>query len=179
MNPEEGNLRPQLLDRFGLCVEVGGVMHTDERVEIIKRRLEYEEDPESFIEKFETNTKELQLRIKESQKILYNVKIEGDKIELIADMCIGMGVDGHRGDISMVKTAKTIAAFNLREFVDDNDIKEAAKLVLIHRMKKNPFKERAFDNQNLSEIINKHTQEREVNRKIQAIDEHKNDKKKF
>ncbi|MBZ9570233.1 ATP-binding protein [Methanobrevibacter sp. TMH8] len=130
MNPEEGELRGQLSDRIGLEIEVEGIGNIDDRILIMKRREEFEMDPASFIAKFDDEQKELQNRIIEAQKLLNNVEIDSTSLEIIARITLELGAEGHRSDISILKTSKTIAAFNNHLKVDDNDLEEAISLVL-------------------------------------------------
>ncbi|MFA5330833.1 MAG: putative cobaltochelatase [Methanoregula sp.] len=158
MNPEEGELRPQLLDRFGLCVEIVGIHDADTRVDVIKRRGAYDEDPEKFIAAWETKEQELKSRIIQAQKLLPQVVISDEMLRMIAQICIDMAVDGHRADITMAKTAATIAAYNTRSEVNKDDVREAAALVLSHRMRRRPFSEQQMDKQKMEESIKKSQQ---------------------
>ncbi|MBN1165927.1 MAG: putative cobaltochelatase [Methanospirillaceae archaeon] len=156
MNPEEGDLRPQLLDRFGLCVDITGIMDPVIRMEVVKRRLLYESDTVSFLAAYAAFDADIHDRIIEAKKQLCSVNIPDEMLEMIVGICIDMGVDGHRADITMVKTAKTIAAYASRDVVIEDDVREAAELVLPHRMKRRPFSEESFDKERLEESINKH-----------------------
>jgi len=153
MNPEEGDLRPQLLDRFGLAVDVAGERNIDQRIKVIERRLEYENDPGAFSAKYEKRQQELCEQIAQAKMILKQVKFDEKTLELAAKISIEMGVDGHRADISMIKTAMTVAAYNLREEVEEEDLLEAAELVLPHRMRRKPFEEGVMDFTKVLEII--------------------------
>ncbi|MGO5091487.1 putative cobaltochelatase [Clostridium sp. LCP25S3_F10] len=133
MNPEEGDLRPQLLDRFGLCVEIEGSKDVFERVKIIKRREEFDKDPLKFKDKWETKERELSKKIEYAREILSDVSISEENINLIASLCSKAFVSGHRADIIMERTSRTIAAFNGKKRVSEEDIYEAAELVLLHR----------------------------------------------
>lgn len=141
MNPEEGDLRPQLLDRFGLCVEVGGIKNIDMRIEVIKRRREFEESPRDFVGKWKDEDLKIQKAIINAQKILSEVTISDLMLKIIAQIAIDLNVDGHRADIIMEKTSKALAAFYGEVEVRDSHIREAVKMVLPHRMRKNPFEE--------------------------------------
>ena len=145
MNPEEGDIRPQLLDRFGLSVVVTGEHKPDLRVEVIKRRLAYELDADSFIKKFQAEQEALAEKILAAQKILEEVSISDKLLELVAGLAIELDVDGHRADITVIKTALTIAAYEGRREVKLSDLKQAAKLVLPHRMRRRPFEEGELD----------------------------------
>ncbi|MDI6730432.1 MAG: putative cobaltochelatase [Candidatus Altarchaeum sp.] len=154
MNPEEGELRQQLLDRFGLQVDVVGVKDVDERVRIIKTVEEFRYNPYEFIEKYKTKQDELKIKILDARKLLKNIEISDKLLKKIAKLCIELGVDGHRADILIASTAKTIAAYNMKNKVDEKDIKEAADLVLPHRMRKQPFQELEPIENKIDEIMN-------------------------
>ncbi len=139
MNPEEGELRPQLLDRFGLCVNVGGISSVRERVQVMERRMLFDKDPQGFIVHWQEQSGELAEKIAAAQKLLRQVEISGGLLEEVARTCIEVGVDGHRGDIIMLKTAKTLAAFAGRGEVESEDIRQAAELVLPHRIRRQPL----------------------------------------
>lgn len=154
MNPEEGDLRPQLLDRFGLVVDVIGERETSKRVEVIKRRLDFEAEPEKFIKKYLAEEEELKNRIENSKKILKNIKCSDEIYELAAKISIALNVDGHRADIAVVKTAITIAAFENREEVIKEDMLRAAVLALPHRMRKTPFEDGILDKDQIEKLVN-------------------------
>ncbi|WP_157198802.1 ATP-binding protein [Methanocaldococcus infernus] len=154
MNPEEGELRPQILDRFGLMVEVEGLRDIKERVEVIKRVEEFNENPEAFYKRFEEEQKKLKERIIKAREILKNVKIKDDLLELISKICLELGIQTSRADITVVRTAKAIAAFNGREYVTLDDIKEACELALPHRMRRKPFEPPRLEKERIEEIIN-------------------------
>ena len=154
MNPEEGDLRPQLLDRFALCVSIEGIADPKARVEIIKRRAAYEDDPFQFIAEAEEEQNAVRQKIIEAQKILPDAEISDEMLELIADISLQMGVDGHRADIVMMKTAKTLAAYYQRKEVTEEDVKEAAELVLLHRMRRKPFQDTGLNEDKLLAVIN-------------------------
>ena len=155
MNPEEGELRPQLLDRFGLCVDIEGIHDADTRVEVIRRRQNYDDTPEEFIRFYESQEQELRDRIVRAREILPDVSISDDMLKMIAQICIDMGVDGHRADITMMKAAATIAAYHGRNSVDADDVREAAALVLPHRMRRRPFSEQQMDKKRMEQSIQK------------------------
>jgi len=159
MNPEEGELRPQLLDRFGLCVEIVGIHDADTRVEVIRRREAYDKSPEKFLEIWQAPEQDLRDRIVLARKLLHLVTVSDDMLRMIAQICIDMAVDGHRADITMMKTASTIAAYNDRTEVNEDDVREAAALVLSHRMRRRPFSEQQMDNQKMEQSIKKSQKE--------------------
>jgi len=139
MNPEEGDLRPQLLDRFGMTIDVTGELDLEKRVEVIKRRLAFEENAEEFVMQFQEEHKQIVAKIKEAQQLLPKVKVLDKMLELTAEITLDLGVDGHRADITMIKTASTIAAYDGVDEVKREHILEAAELVLPHRMRRLPF----------------------------------------
>lgn len=139
MNPEEGELRPQLLDRFGLCVHVEGLKDPESRVAVMERRIAFDEDPEGFCKAWEEESRLLVERIERARKLYPEVVVPRHILFDIASCCLEAGVDGHRADIIMLKTVKTIAAFEGRTEVMPKDIEEAAELVLPHRIRKQPF----------------------------------------
>ncbi len=175
MNPEEGELRPQLLDRFGLCVDIKGIMDVARRVELIKYRLSYETDPEAFAAGWQATESELCGQILLAQKLLSEVRISDDMLELISQICVDMGVDGHRADITMMKTSITLAAFNGRTEVLEEDVKEAAELVLPHRMRRKPFDNPSDKQDKLNESLEKQREkqkEKEKNKSQPQKKEH-------
>lgn len=153
MNPEEGELRPQLLDRFGLCVNIAGVTDPELRVEIIKRRAAFEENPQEFIRKWEKEEEKLRQQIVTAKELLPRVEISEEILYLIAKIAIEMGVDGHRADLVMMKAAKTMAALAGRTQVTEEDVKESANLALLHRMRRKPFQEMEMDREKLQVIM--------------------------
>ncbi|MBT0159906.1 putative cobaltochelatase [Candidatus Bathyarchaeota archaeon A05DMB-2] len=158
MNPEEGELRPQLLDRFALSVEVKGIPYREARAEIVRRRIAFENNPTSFFAEYRSNQEQLRRKIVEASKLLSNVKLSDEMLDLITQICIDVGVDGHRADITMYKTACTIAAFKGRTEVIEEDVKEAAELALPHRRRRQPFEEPKLEQQQLQETIQKWNQ---------------------
>lgn len=145
MNPEEGDIRPQLLDRFGLSVTVTGEHEPAQRVEVIKRRLAYEQDPAAFSAGYRQEQTELGEAIIAARRLLPQVTAADELLLLVANMSIKLAVDGHRADITVIKTALTLAAFAGRTEVLPEDIKRAARLALPHRMRRRPFETAALD----------------------------------
>jgi len=130
MNPEEGELRGQLSDRIGLEIGSEGIADISDRILIMKRRESFERDPISFITKFQDEEKELQKKITDAREIFPNVRISDDYIEIIARITRNLGSEGHRNDIAILKTAKTIAAFDGQWKVELGHVEEAILLVL-------------------------------------------------
>lgn len=161
MNPEEGDLRPQFLDRFGLCVDIEGIKDCNTRVEVIRRRYLYDSNPELFESEWKFQEQEIREKILTAKKIFPSVSISEEMIHLIAQICIDMAVDGHRADIIMLKTAKTISAFHGRTETTEDDVREAAELVLNHRMHSHPMSDQQMDKDKIDESIQKSQQKRE------------------
>ncbi len=153
MTPEEGDIRPQLLDRFALSVYVAGEKDLDKRAEVIKRRLEYEDDPEEFIKKWEEEQQNEVHRIQRAMKLLPQVTTSNEILRMAAQISITLGVDGHRADIVLIKTAETLAAVAGHTEVTKEDLREAAHLALPHRMRRRPFEEQKLDWENVDKVI--------------------------
>lgn len=143
MNPEEGELRPQLLDRFSLSVTVERITSVKDRIEIVKRNMEFEADPEKFYEKYLPLQKELRDRIGKARNVLKEVVIPENLLEGISQACLDLKVDGLRPDIVIAKAALALAAFENRTEVALNDILVAAELALSHRTREGGFLEPA------------------------------------
>jgi Mg-chelatase subunit ChlI len=141
MNPEEGDLRPQLLDRFALCVDVRSVLDAQARMAIMERNLFFEQDPEGFYEEWRPQEVALAQRIEDARHLLPEVHYTREDMSTIAEMMAGLGVDGHRGDLVILKTAIAHAAWEGRRHITDRDIMLAAELALPHRLKRRPFDE--------------------------------------
>ena len=155
MNPEEGNLRPQLLDRFGLSVDVERIENVDQRVLIVKYVEDFQKDPNYFYSKFEKKQKDLRNKIVKARKSLNLVQISEEDLKKIAQLCIDFQTDGHRADITITRTAKTVATFNDRTVVNEDDIKIAAKLSLNHRLRRLPFEDQTFNEKDLEDMFEK------------------------
>jgi magnesium chelatase subunit D len=153
MNPEEGELRPQLLDRFGVTVEVSGNLDMDERVEIVRRRLRYESDPEDFATEWATADRELSRSIEEARGGLPAVHLPEETLHKIAAVCTHLGVDGLRGDLVTAKAARALAAWEARGVVATEDVRRAALLALPHRRRRSPFEETGIDPEELESLL--------------------------
>ncbi|MFH1153881.1 MAG: ATP-binding protein [Pseudomonadota bacterium] len=151
MNPEEGELRPQLLDRFGLCVTITGIEDIDARVDVMERRALFEADPEAFLRQWENASAKLRTKIENAIDLLPEVTVERSLLMEIARYCLKVGVDGHRGDIVILKTARTLAAYHGRTRILEEDIDAAAKLALPHRIRRQPLQDMIADPGNLPE----------------------------
>lgn len=141
MNPEEGELRPQLLDRFGLCVNIEGIHTAEDRVAIMERRAAFDLDPEGFADRWIAESEALADRLLIARSLYPQVEVARPLLFEIAQTCLEVGVDGHRGDIIMLKTAKTLAALEGRTKVESADITTSAELVLPHRVRRQPLME--------------------------------------
>jgi len=153
MNPEEGELRPQLLDRFGLCVHIEGIADLEQRVEVVKRRASYDEDPAGFQKTWEEEEEKLRKSVVRAKKLLNQVTVSDDMLYLIARIAIDMNVDGHRADIIMMKASKTLAALNGRREVLEEDVQSAADMALQHRMRRKPFQKPGVEEEKIAGII--------------------------
>ncbi|WP_406657148.1 AAA family ATPase [Methanolobus sp. ZRKC2] len=153
MNPEEGDLRPQLLDRFGLAVDVVGEQDLKQRKEIIKRRLAFESDPDVFIADSLDEQAKLTNRILEARQKLPGIVPDEETLGMAVDIALHLGVDGHRADLTLVKTAVAVAAFDGKEQVGKEHIIRAARLALPHRMRRRPFEEGYLDMKELESWI--------------------------
>ena len=153
MNPEEGELRPQLLDRFGLCVNITGLKDLKDRIEVVRRRAEFDENPKKFIEKWKSEMDKLRERIIKAKELLPKVSISEEMLKKIIELSLKVGVDGHRSDLIMMKAAKTYAAYRGRIEVLPEDIKDAAELALPHRVRRKPFQELFLDKKLIEEHL--------------------------
>ncbi|MEU2873128.1 putative cobaltochelatase [Streptomyces olivoreticuli] len=153
MNPEEGELRPQLLDRFGLTVEVAASRETEERVEVVRRRLAYDEDPAAFAAKWAAEEETLRERIAAARALLPDVRLGDGALRRIAAVCAGFEVDGMRADIVTARTATALAAWAGRTDVTAEDVRQAALLSLPHRRRRAPFDAPGLDEDKLDEIL--------------------------
>jgi magnesium chelatase subunit D len=141
MNPEEGELRPQLLDRFGVAVEVASSLVPGERAEVIRRRLRYEADPEGFAGEWFDSDADLARWVGETRDRLRSVRLSEGVLLKIAALCAELGVDGLRGDIVVAKTAQALAAWEDRQEILAEDVRRAALLALSHRRRRGPFEQ--------------------------------------
>ena len=140
MNPEEGDLRPQLLDRFAFSVEIHGILDPRQRVEIMRRNIAFEADPEAFREEWQLQEEELSRQIQHGRELVDGVRYTSRDLLTIADLTSSMEVDGHRSDLVILKSARAQAAFEGRDRVTPRDIALAAELALPHRVKSGPFR---------------------------------------
>ncbi|MFI6339998.1 putative cobaltochelatase [Streptomyces sp. NPDC050535] len=153
MNPEEGELRPQLLDRFGLTVEVAASREPDQRVEVVRRRLAYDDDPEGFAARWADEESAVRARIVAARALLPSVRLGDGALRQIAATCAAFEVDGMRADIVMARTATALAAWAGRTEVLAEDVRQAALLALPHRRRRNPFDAPGIDEDKLDETL--------------------------
>ncbi|MFD9393605.1 putative cobaltochelatase [Streptomyces sp. NPDC060000] len=153
MNPEEGELRPQLLDRFGLTVEVAASREPDQRVEVVRRRLAYDDDPEGFAARWADEESAVRGRITAARALLPSVRLGDGALRQIAATCAAFEVDGMRADIVMARTAVALAAWAGRTDVLAEDVRQAALLALPHRRRRNPFDAPGLDEDKLDETL--------------------------
>ncbi len=153
MNPEEGELRPQLLDRFGLCVDVTGVREPEARVEIVRRRRAFEEDPRSFAREWTQGEQDVSALIKGARLRLAGTSLSDEVLYAIANLALTAGVDGHRADQVMARAAVALAAIDGRPEASLEDVAKAAPLVLAHRMRRTLFDEPRLDSTALSALV--------------------------
>ena len=154
MNPEEGDLRPQLLDRFGLSVDVKGDRDPAIRKEVVKRRIAFENDPKGYTESCADESENLRESIMFARKHLKEVRVDDEIYDAIVNITSHFEIDGHRADITLIRAAKANAAFHRRAMVIKNDIRDVAHLVLAHRMRRRPFEESVLDEEELESCLN-------------------------
>lgn len=159
MNPEEGELRPQLLDRFGLTVEVAASRETDLRVEVVRRRLAYDDDPAAFAARWADEEGALRARIVAARALLPHVRLGDGALRQIAATCAAFEVDGMRADIVMARTATALAAWAGRNDVLAEDVRQAALLALPHRRRRNPFDAPGLDEDKLDDTLEQNSSE--------------------
>ncbi|WP_406345159.1 putative cobaltochelatase [Streptomyces sp. NBC_00648] len=153
MNPEEGELRPQLLDRFGLTVEVKASREPDQRVEVVRRRLAYDDAPAAFAARWDDEESSVRARIIAARALLPEVRLGDAALRQIAATCAAFEVDGMRADIVMARTATALAAWAGRTDVLAEDVRQAALLALPHRRRRNPFDAPGLDEDKLDDTL--------------------------
>jgi magnesium chelatase subunit I len=152
MNPEEGELRPQLLDRFGLCVDVEGIRDLDLRVEIVEQRAAWEDDPAGFFERHSSGEGEVRSRIAEGISTFPEVSLPRSILRLIAQLSIALEVDGHRSDLVCARAAQAKAAYDSTGEVELSHVTDVAQMVFSHRLRVVPF---GKGGPNLGDVINR------------------------
>ncbi|MDH3600435.1 MAG: putative cobaltochelatase [Candidatus Tectomicrobia bacterium] len=156
MNPEEGELRPQLLDRFGLAVDVEAERDVNARTEVVRRRIAFDQDPEAFQARWSEAETAEQQRLVAARQLLPQVHLDDALLTLIAGICTDFGVDGMRADIVMYRAAVALAAYEGRTDVIEDDVRRVARLVLPHRRRRQPFDQPNVDDQELDESLERH-----------------------
>lgn len=153
MNPEEGELRPQLLDRFGICVDVKGLINPTARAAIVSNRLAYEGHAEAFLAAHQQAEAELKQRLQQARVLLPEVQVSDAALELAVHLAVALGAEGHRADLVTVRGACALAALEGRRAVESADIKRAARFALRHRLRRHPLEEDELDPAQLTEQI--------------------------
>ncbi|MEV7628245.1 VWA domain-containing protein [Actinoplanes sp. NPDC089786] len=154
MNPEEGEPRPQLVDRFGLVVTVAAPRDARQRAEVVRRRLAYEADPAGFAARFASSDAELAVRIASARARSASVVLPDAELDRIARVCLAYGVDGMRADIVVARCAVALAAWHERSVVTADDVRDAARLALPHRRRKDPLDPTGSDEERLEDALN-------------------------
>ncbi|RVW09816.1 VWA domain-containing protein [Prescottella agglutinans] len=155
MNPEEGELRPQLLDRFGLAVDVAASRDVDIRMAVVRRRLDYERDPDAFAARYADEDADLARRIAAARATVDAVELSDTELRRIASVCASFDVEGMRADLVLARTATAHAAWRGADSVAEEDVRVAAELTLPHRRRRDPFDEPGLDPQQLDDAMDK------------------------
>ncbi|WP_235916189.1 magnesium chelatase subunit D family protein [Antrihabitans cavernicola] len=153
MNPEEGELRPQLLDRFGLTVDVAASRDIDVRMAVVRRRLDYERDPQAFGEQYADQDRQLAQQIIAARDLVDAVELDDIELRRIAALCAAFDVDGMRADLVVARAATAHAAWRGSASVGEEDVRIAAELALPHRRRRDPFDEPGLDQQQLDDAM--------------------------
>jgi magnesium chelatase subunit D len=153
MNPEEGELRPQLLDRFGLTVDVHASRDIDVRMQVVRQRMEYEADPDAFAERYADADADLARQIAAARALVDDVVLGDNELRRIAALCAAFDVDGMRADLVVARTAAAHAAWRGANTVEEQDIRVAAELALPHRRRRDPFDDPGIDRAELDEAL--------------------------
>lgn len=146
-NPEEGELRPQLLDRFGLHAEVKTENYLQNRIDIVERRERYDRDREAFCATYADDQEQLRKRITRARASLAKITVERSVLEKIAQLCADLKIDGHRGELTLMRAARALAAFEGRRAVTDNHVKQVSAMSLRHRLRRDALDETATSEQ--------------------------------
>jgi len=159
MNPEEGDLRPQLLDRFALSVDVTGIKDAADRIEILERHIAYENDPLDFKDAWQPVDEQLSQRIAAAREIIDQVSHTTQDLRVIASITSDLRIDGHRADLVILKAARAHAAFEGRTAIKDRDITIAIRLTIPHRLKRGPFSDAQADLNAVESAVDEKRQE--------------------
>jgi magnesium chelatase subunit I len=138
-NPEEGELRPQLLDRFGLYTQIATLTDLDDRVEIVERRERFERSPAALLSEFDNAQEQLKQRLVKARNLRSEVSIDRGMLRQIAELCIAVKIDGHRGELTIARAARALAAFEERKHVLNEDVIRVSVMSLRHRLRKDPL----------------------------------------
>jgi magnesium chelatase subunit D len=158
MNPEEGDLRPQLRDRFALQATVTGCQDVDDRVAVIDRALDRHDDPAAFAATYEDETEAVRDRLRSARRLVDEIALPEEFKADIAELCRDAGVEGHRADIAIARTAVTLAALDGRRKVIQSDVREAAQFALPHRLQRRPFD----DSPEMDDVLDDHFDDEET-----------------
>ncbi|MEV6768204.1 magnesium chelatase subunit D family protein [Nocardia sp. NPDC051030] len=159
MNPEEGELRPQLLDRFGLTVDVVASRNVDVRMAVVRRRLDYEADPAGFAKSYAAADREVADRILTARDRISDVELDNVELRRIAALCAAFDVDGMRADLVVARTATAHAAWRGSPVVTEDDVRVAAELALPHRRRRDPFDEPGISEEQLDQAMEQAAEE--------------------
>ncbi len=151
-NPEEGDLRPQLLDRFGLHARIRTLNDVEQRMEVVRRRLKFEADPVSFLAEFSSEEKKLRAKLARAKKLRASVNISTEALALAATLCDKLAIDGHRGELAITRAAMSLAALENRKTASPDHARRVAPLALAHRLRKDPL-EPAADDERVRRVI--------------------------
>jgi magnesium chelatase subunit D len=171
MNPEEGEPRPQLVDRFGLVVTVAAPRDATQRAEVVRRRLAYELDPDRFAARFTDHERDVAARIAAARAVLPTVVLPDPELDRIARVCLAYGVDGMRADIVVARCAVALAAWHGRDTVTADDIRDAARLALPHRRRTDPLDPPGTDEEKLEEALTEAERQAEQERQADSGDD--------
>ncbi|MFK7890025.1 MAG: magnesium chelatase ATPase subunit I [Granulosicoccus sp.] len=142
-NPEEGELRPQLLDRFGLSIDVATPDNIEQRIDIVRLRDEFEQNPEAFVERFLDKDAKIRKQILMAKSMLHDVQVNDAALRTISELCIALGTDGLRGELTMMRACRAYAALCNEKSVDNVHIVRIAAMALRHRLRRDPLDDSA------------------------------------
>ena len=170
MNPEEGDLRPQFIDRFGLAVEIDHIRDAERRADVVRRRIAYESDAEAFQDGWVQTEAAERKRIADAKTLLPSVTVEDGILTFIARLCAEHEVDGLRADIVIYKAAQTLAAYEGRTSVTPEDVLKVAEMALLHRMRRQPFDDPDLNNERLNEMAQEFLSQSQQSRELDVGD---------
>ncbi|HSE98639.1 MAG TPA: magnesium chelatase ATPase subunit I [Blastocatellia bacterium] len=167
-NPEEGDLRPQLLDRFGLFAEITTITDLDQRVEIVERRERFEKDPAAFKRESQERQDALRRQLQAAKSLRGKVGIDRALLRRIAELCVSLEIDGHRGELTIARAAKALAALEGRKEAAVDDVRRVARMSLRHRLRKDPL-DRIESGERIEQSLNEIFPEDEPAVRLMAI----------